>query len=57
MKVSQLEENLMFQIIALKLPRPEREYKFCATRKWRFDFAYPTKKIAVDKRNRVYQKS
>lgn len=26
---------------------PEREYRFCA-RRWRFDFAWPEKKIAVE---------
>ena len=27
---------------------PEREYKFHQKRKWRFDFAFPTKKIAIE---------
>jgi len=30
------------------LPRPELEYKFHPTRKWRFDYAWPDKKIAVE---------
>lgn len=30
------------------LPQPEREYKFHPTRNWRFDFAWPSLKIAVE---------
>lgn len=28
--------------------KPEREYAFHAKRKWRFDFAFPDKKIGVE---------
>ncbi len=31
-----------------KLPIPEKEYKFCEDRKWRFDYAFPGQKIAVE---------
>lgn len=31
-----------------KLPKPETEYKFCPDRKWRFDYAFPKQKIAVE---------
>lgn len=27
---------------------PEREYKFCEDRKWRFDFAFPEDLIAIE---------
>src|ERR1700733_12210451 len=27
---------------------PEREYRFHAERKWRFDFAFPAKKVGVE---------
>lgn len=30
------------------LPRPEREHKFDATRRWRFDFAWPDKMLALE---------
>lgn len=30
------------------LPKPEREYRFDPARKWRFDFAWPDKKLAVE---------
>lgn len=33
---------------AVKLPVPEAEFKFHPTRKWRFDFAYPTRRIALE---------
>lgn len=26
----------------------EREYKFCPDRAWRFDFAFPSQKLAID---------
>ena len=29
-------------------PMPETEYKFCPTRRWKFDFAYPQDKIAIE---------
>ncbi len=38
--MSILEEQLLFQIRALGLPEPVREYRFCAERKWKSDFAY-----------------
>ncbi len=40
------EETLAMQLDAYKIPF-EREWKFCE-RKWRFDFAFPDKKIAVE---------
>lgn len=45
---SELEDKLLFYIRALRLPEPEREYKFHPVRKWRFDFAYPDKKVAFE---------
>jgi len=33
---------------AFGLPEPEREHRFDPPRKWRFDFAWPTKKIALE---------
>jgi very-short-patch-repair endonuclease len=31
-----------------KIPEPESEYKFHPTRKWRFDFAWPYKFVALE---------
>jgi len=39
----------------LKLPKPEVEYKFCETRKWRFDFCWPDKKVAVECEGGIYR--
>ena len=32
----------------LGLPAPEREYRFDPKRRWRFDFAWPSLKLAVE---------
>ena len=36
------------------IPTPEREYRFHATRRWRFDFAWPRVKFAVEIDGLVY---
>lgn len=46
--MSKHEETLAFHIKAAKLPEPIREYAFHPTRKWRFDFAWPERKIAAE---------
>lgn len=43
-----LERRLLFHIRAVGLPEPERELRFHPTRRWRFDFAWPDRKIAVE---------
>lgn len=45
---SVLEETLALQLRAFKVTGYEREYKFNSKRKWRFDFAWLDKKIAVE---------
>lgn len=45
---SVLENALLFQIRALKLPEPVREFYFHPTRKWRADFAWPTHGLLVE---------
>lgn len=42
------EEILLWHITAMRLPLPEREYRFAPPRKWRFDFAYPKRKLAIE---------
>jgi very-short-patch-repair endonuclease len=37
-----------------KLPIPEAEYKFCPDRRWRFDYAYPEQKIAIEQEGGAY---
>ena len=48
MGVSKAEESLALQIRAVKLPEPVREHRFHAVRRWRFDFAYPDQKLAIE---------
>ena len=31
-----------------KLPTPHREYQFHSTRKWRFDYAWPDRRVALE---------
>lgn len=37
-----------FEMLAINFPVPEAEFKFDPVRKWRFDWAWPSKKIAVE---------
>lgn len=46
--MSDLETQLSIQIRGMKLPVPEREFRFAAPRRWRFDFAWPDQKIALE---------
>jgi len=46
--MSELEEDLLWNMHVAGLPIPIREYKFHPTRKWRFDLAYPDQKIAIE---------
>lgn len=45
---SKAEETLALHIRAAGLPVPVREFIFHPTRKWRFDFAFPDRKIGVE---------
>ena len=45
---SHLEFTLDQQIAAAGLPRPEREHRFAPPRRWRFDFAWPVRRIAAE---------
>ncbi len=46
--MSQLEDDLLFQMKAYRLPEPEREHVFAKPRRWRFDFAWPARKLAAE---------
>ena len=46
--VSRLEEVLEFHLTSTNAPAFVREYEFHQTRKWRFDFAWPDKGLAVE---------
>ena len=45
---SKLENKFIGQLISEGLPDPEREYRFHPVRRWRFDFAWPSLKIAAE---------
>ena len=45
---SSLELTLEWQLKATRLPTPVREHRFHPTRRWRFDFAWPDRKLAVE---------
>lgn len=45
---SPLEMMFRLQLTANKIEGWEQEYRFHSERKWRFDFAFPEKKIAVE---------
>ena len=45
--MSQLEETLLW-LKAMKLPPPEREYRFAPPPRWQFNFAWPDRKIALE---------
>lgn len=46
--MSRLESDVATQIRALCLPEPQREYRFAAPRRWRFDFAWPASMVALE---------
>jgi very-short-patch-repair endonuclease len=46
--MSDLEALLLAHLRAVGLPEPEREYRFHPTRRWRFDLAWPTQRVAAE---------
>ena len=46
--MSHLEDTLLMHINGYEMPTPEREYRFHPVRKWRFDLAWPERKIAAE---------
>lgn len=38
----------LWPTLAPDLPQPEAEYRFYPARRWRFDFAWPAHKLAVE---------
>jgi very-short-patch-repair endonuclease len=54
--MSALEEAFLAAVREARIPMPEREYRFCPTRKFRFDFAWPRQKIAVEVQGAIWRK-
>lgn len=52
--VNKGEELFAFQVSAVQLPPPNRNYVFHATRKWQIDFAWPAVKIGVEIQGGIY---
>ena len=46
--MSEAEETFAMQLKADGIPVMEREMKFHPTRRWKFDFAFPAKLVAVE---------
>lgn len=46
--MSQLTKALAFQMHVAKVQAPEPEFRFHATRRWRFDFAWPDERVACE---------
>lgn len=45
---SKLERDFALYWLAVDGPKLEREYQFCPSRKWRFDFAHLASKMAIE---------
>jgi very-short-patch-repair endonuclease len=41
-------------LVAQGIPKPVREYRFHAVRKWRYDYAWPDEKIALEVEGGVF---
>ena len=39
---------MAWQMTVAKLPEPEREFRFASPRRWRFDFAWPEQRVALE---------
>ena len=48
MGASDLERQFLFLVRVAKAPAPELEYKFLKDRRFRFDFAWPDRMVAVE---------
>jgi len=48
MRESKLEALFKWQLMATGCPEHVREYRFDAVRRWRFDFAWPELRFAVE---------
>ena len=53
-KFSNLELLVYHRLCAIR--KPEVEYRFHPIRKWRFDFAYPQEKIAIECEGAVWNR-
>jgi len=54
--MSDLEEAMVKQFTDYKLKKPDREFRFHPVRRWRFDFAWPDKMLAVEIEGGIWNK-
>ncbi len=52
--MSEIEDLLETHITLTGIPAPAREYRFHPRRRWRFDFAWPACKVAVEVEGGIY---
>ena len=52
---SVLEDHLLVSMRSQRIPEPEREYRFHPTRRWRLDFAWPERGLAVEIEGGIYR--
>lgn len=57
MTASALEIALALYIRIVRLPPPDQEYRFAPPRRFRFDFAWPDHKLAVEVEGGTWGKS
>jgi very-short-patch-repair endonuclease len=55
-KSSKLEDWLFEEFASNGLPIPQRQYQFHPTRKWRLDFAWPERKLAIEVEGGIYMR-
>ena len=55
-RASRWEELLARQIAVARLPPPVREHRFHPKRKWRFDFAWPPRLLAVEVEGGIFKR-
>jgi len=53
---SELEYRFEYLLRVMGIPEPSREYKFHPKRRWRFDFAWPDRKIAIELEGGIWVK-
>ncbi len=55
-RASPLEAKFAFLWRALRGPALEREYRFAPPRRWRFDFAHPASRVAIELEGGVWNR-
>ena len=55
--MSNLEREFAMQVRALQLPEPKREYRAIPKRRFRFDFAWPDRRLAVEVQGGIWMRT